>query len=122
MDNIKVGALIKNLRKEKKLTQLQLAEKLNISDKTVSKWERGLGCPDISLIIELSKIFSVDTESILAGELGKGKYKTANIKRIKFYVCPYCGNLITSFNEVSTVCCGRIMSETNRKKQVMKKS
>ena len=116
MDNIKVGALIKSLRKEKNLTQLQLADKLNISDKTVSKWERGLGCPDISLIIELSKIFSVDTESLLAGELGKGKYKTANIKRIKFYVCPYCGNLVTSFNEISPVCCGRVMSEAKPQK------
>ena len=116
MDNKKVGTLIKNLRKEKKLTQLQLAEKLNVSDKTVSKWERGLGFPDISLVIELSKIFSVDTESLLSGELGSGKYKTANIKRIKFYVCPYCGNLITSFGEVSPVCCGRIMNEAKPQK------
>ena len=57
MDNAKIGALIRRLRKEKKMTQLQLALKLHISDKTVSKWERGLGCPDVSLIGQLSGIF-----------------------------------------------------------------
>lgn len=116
MDNVKFGTLIKSLRKENKLTQLQLADKLKISDKTVSKWERGLGFPDISLVIELSKIFSVDTESLLSGELGSSKMKSINVKKIKFYVCPYCGNLITSFNEVSAVCCGRIMIEAKPKK------
>ena len=50
MDNEKVGALIRSLRRENRMTQLQLAEKLHISDRTVSKWERGLGCPEISLL------------------------------------------------------------------------
>ena len=45
MDSQKIGKLIKTLRKEKQLTQMQLAEHMNISDKTITKWERGLGCP-----------------------------------------------------------------------------
>ena len=60
MDNVKIGNLINKLRKEKGMTQLQLAEKLHISDKTVSKWERGLGCPDVSLLTDLSGVFGVD--------------------------------------------------------------
>ena len=65
MNNIKIGNLIYTLRKEKQLTQLQLAERMNISDKNVSKWERGLGCPDISLLPDLSKILEVNLEELL---------------------------------------------------------
>ena len=54
MDSQKIGKLIKTLRKEKQLTQMQLAEHMNISDKTISKWERGLGCPDISFFPKLT--------------------------------------------------------------------
>jgi transcriptional regulator with XRE-family HTH domain len=50
LDCGKVGALLYRLRKEKGMTQWQVANQLNISDKTVSKWERGLGCPDVSLL------------------------------------------------------------------------
>ena len=60
MNPEKVGNLILQLRKEKNLTQKQLSELLGISDKAVSKWERGLGCPDISLLNDISKIFNVN--------------------------------------------------------------
>ena len=50
MDNTKVGELIRRLRKESHMTQQQLAEKLHVSDKAVSKWERGMGCPEVSLM------------------------------------------------------------------------
>ena len=56
MDSIKTGALIRRLRTEKGFTQRDVAEKMNISDKTVSKWERGWGCPDISLLGELAEL------------------------------------------------------------------
>ena len=65
MDNEKIGNLIYKLRKENRMTQLQLAERLHISDKTVSKWERGLGCPDVSLLTDLSRVFGVDLEKLL---------------------------------------------------------
>ena len=67
MDNGKIGQLIQKLRKENNLTQLQLAKKMNISDKAVSKWERGLGCPDIELLTQLAEIFNVDLEKLLSG-------------------------------------------------------
>ena len=64
MDYEKTGALILYLRKEKGLTQKQLADMLNISDRAVSKWERGLGMPDISLMPEISEIFGVNIEKL----------------------------------------------------------
>ena len=111
MDNIKTGALIRRLRKEHNMTQLQLAQKLNISDKAVSKWERGLGSPDVSLLSELSEIFCVDISNILSGELKKSDPKTADMKKMKFFICPHCGNLITSFVSPYVSCCGRTLSE-----------
>ena len=71
MDQIKTGALIKQLRKEKMLTQKQLAELLNVSDKAVSKWECGNGCPDVSLLSELADIFGTDINILLSGEINK---------------------------------------------------
>ena len=109
MDNAKIGALIRRLRKEKQMTQLQLAMQLHISDKTVSKWERGLGCPDVSLIGQLSGIFEVDIQNLLAGELSINGVLGGNLKRIKFYVCPNCGNLVYALTDVSITCCGKKM-------------
>lgn len=69
MNSVKVGQLILSLRKERNMTQKAVADKMNISDKAISKWERGLGCPDITLLGDLSHIFGVDIEQILQGEL-----------------------------------------------------
>lgn len=68
MNNQKIGNFIKILRKEKGYTQKQLADKLNITDRAISKWERGLGCPDISLLEDLSKHLDVSILEILKGE------------------------------------------------------
>ena len=75
MDCQKVGDLIYRLRKEKQLTQKELANQIGISDKTISKWERGLGCPDVSLLKDLSEIFQINIEKILDGKL------TSNIRK-----------------------------------------
>ncbi len=107
MDCKKVGILIHGLRKEKKLTQKQLADAMNISDKTISKWERGLGCPDVSLLHELSDVLNVNIEKILLGDLDPNNADGGNMKKIKFYVCPTCGNVITSTGEADLSCCGR---------------
>lgn len=111
MDCQKVGSLIRQLRLERKLTQLQLGELLEVSDKAVSKWERGLGCPDLSLISRLASFFCVDMESLLAGELHQGSVLGGNMKRTVFYVCPECGNLVTSTVPPSITCCGRRLQE-----------
>ena len=107
MDNRKVGELIRKLRKENHLTQVQLAEKLHVSDKTISKWERGTGSPEVSLMTELSHIFEVDIENLISGELNRNHVLGGNMKKMKFYVCPDCGNLITSMTDASITCCGR---------------
>lgn len=107
MDNIKIGKLIYTLRKERNLTQLQLAECMNISDKTISKWERGLGCPDVSLLSELSKLFEVDLEKLLSGKLDINETLGGNMKKLQFYVCPNCGNVITAMTDTTITCCGK---------------
>lgn len=107
MNPEKIGSLIFQLRKEKNLTQKQLGEKLELSDKTISKWERGLGCPDISLLRDISKIFNVNIEKILLGDLQENDINGGNMKRIKFYVCPNCGNVINSTGDGDFSCCGR---------------
>ena len=68
MDYKKIGQFISTLRKNKKLTQEQLANKLNITKNAVSKWERGLSLPDISIIIPLSEILGVSLYDLLKGE------------------------------------------------------
>ncbi len=117
MDCIKGGKLISELRKESKMTQKQLAEIMNISDKTISKWERGLGCPDVSLLHELSDILKVNIEKIVSGDLESNYTNGGNMKKIKFFVCPQCGNIITSTNEAEVSCCGRKLTALVAKPQ-----
>ena len=62
------GLTIKNLRKQMKLTQSQLAEKLNVSDKTISKWETGKGLPDIALIESIAKALNISISELMTGE------------------------------------------------------
>ena len=68
MDKEKTGQLITELRKEKGLTQKQLADALNVTDKAVSKWERGLSFPDISMLEPISELLGVSIMELLAGE------------------------------------------------------
>lgn len=107
MDCGKVGEGLVALRKEKRLTQRQVADALNISDKAVSKWERGLGCPDVSLLGGLSALFGVPIEKILSGDLHPSDADGGNMKKLKFYVCPACGSVVTATGESEISCCGR---------------
>ncbi|MTI47260.1 helix-turn-helix domain-containing protein [Sporosalibacterium faouarense] len=107
MDCVKIGKLIAKLRKEKKLTQRNIADALGIQSKTVSKWECGLGCPDLSLWPELSAILGVDMKQMMEGEIEKNKPDNGNIHKVRFYVCPSCGNILVSTGSASIFCCGR---------------
>ncbi len=109
MDCKKTGELIYQLRKDKNLTQKQVADKMNISDKTISKWERGVGLPDISLLRELAIILEVSVDSILSGEINTNDTLGGNMNKIKFYVCNKCNNLITTTGEATISCCGKTM-------------
>lgn len=70
MDNEKFGKFIQKLRKENNLTQKQLGEKLNITDKAISKWERGLSFPDISMLNSLADTFHITVTELLNCEIG----------------------------------------------------
>lgn len=107
MDCLKIGNLILKLRKEKNLTQKQLADAMNISDRTISKWERGLGCPDVSLLTELSDILNVNIRDILSGSLISNDFIGGNMKNSKYYVCTFCGNIVLSTGNATISCCGR---------------
>lgn len=100
------GDTIKKLREKKKLTQKQLAEKLTVTDKAVSKWETGRGFPDISLFSELAGALSVSVPELLTGDIAANANVSANMKRSKFYVCPICGNVIHAMGEGAFSCCG----------------
>lgn len=115
MDGAKVGALIKKLRTENGMTQAQLAERLIVSDKAVSKWERGMGCPDISMLNEISALFGISTDTLLSGEMQAGERNGGNMKRIKFYLCRECGSIFTSSGTGEISCCGRKLSPLEAK-------
>lgn len=110
MDCAKIGKLIEHLRKEKGLTQKEVAEQLNISNKTVSKWECGKGAPDVSLWEGLSAILGADILKLLQGELNPNRLDIGKIENIRFYVCPSCGNILTSTGKAGISCCGRRLS------------
>ena len=107
MDQKKTGALIRVLRLEKGLTQQGLAELLGVSNRAVSKWERGLGSPDLSLLPALSLQLGVDLAGLLSGGLPEPDNTGGSMKHIRFFVCPQCGDLITATGEAAVSCCGR---------------
>ena len=106
MDRYVTGSMIKSLREEQHLTQAELACKLFVSEKTVSKWETGRGYPDISIREELAKALGVSLIELMTGEQIKNLNRSANMKRIRFYVCPICGNIITAAGDAVISCCG----------------
>lgn len=88
------------------MTQRELAERLMISDKTVSKWERAKGYPDISLLEPLAKVFHISVSELLAGQIQTNRNPSANILNSVFYVCPVCGNTIHAMGELALSCHG----------------
>ena len=106
MNQYVTGAVIKELREKKKITQLELAEKLGVSDKTVSKWETGKGYPDITLLEPVAAAFSISVAELISGNTIHNANVSANMLRSKFYVCPVCGNVIHSMGEAAIHCHG----------------
>ena len=105
-DNYVTGAVIKKLRENKKMTQEELAEKIYVTSKAVSKWETGRGFPDISLLEPLAKALGISVIELLSGDCVQNRNKAANMAKIQIYVCPVCGNVIQSAGEVLVSCCG----------------
>lgn len=106
MNHYITGAAIRALREQNHLTQQQLAEKLCVSDKAISKWETGKGFPDISLIAPLAQILRVSIPELLSGEQIVNTNRSANMLKSNLYVCPICGNIFHSTGSAMVSCCG----------------
>lgn len=106
MNNYVTGSAIKTLREAKGLTQSQLADKICVSAKAVSRWETGKGFPDISLIEPLSSALGISVIELMSGDCVTNRNVSGNMQRSGFYVCPVCGNVIHSMGEALVSCCG----------------
>ena len=106
MDTYITGQTIKNLREKKGLTQAELADKIGVSSKAVSKWETAKGLPDITLIETIANALSVSAMELMTGNAVVNQNISSNILRSKFYVCPLCGNIIRTVGDAVISCCG----------------
>ena len=110
MNQYVTGAVIRELREKNKMTQLQLAERLGVSDKTVSKWETAKGYPDITLLEPIAEVFKISVTELISGNTVHNANVSANMLRSKFYVCPVCGNVIHSMGEAAIQCHGILLT------------
>lgn len=106
MNSYVTGAVIRRLRELRGLTQAELADKIDVSSKTVSKWETGRGLPDISLLEPLSAALGVSVMKLLSGDAVTNRNPSANMLRSRIYVCPVCGNVVHAMGEAVVSCCG----------------
>ena len=106
MNTYVTGATVKQLREAKHITQAELAERIGVSSKTVSKWETGKGLPDISLLQPLAQALGISVIELMNGEQITNRNVSANMLRTKFYVCPICGNILHSTGSALVSCCG----------------
>ena len=110
MNQYVTGTVIRELREKNRMTQLQLAERLGVSDKTVSKWETGKGYPDITLLEPIARVFRVSVTELISGNTVQNANVSANMLRSKFHVCPVCGNVIHSMGEAAIHCHGILLA------------
>jgi len=104
------GLLIRQRRREMGLTQEALAARIHVSAKAISKWERGAGMPDAAIIPALSAVLGVSADSLLSGRVNTNPPDGGNMKRIRFYQCPDCGNILTTTGKAELTCCSRRLS------------
>ena len=100
------GEAIKALREKCGMTLAELAGKIGVSDKAVSKWETGRGLPDITLVEPIASALGLSVGELFAGEQIVNRNRGANMLKAKLYVCPICGNLIQAAGDASLSCCG----------------
>lgn len=111
MNNYELGKIIKKVREKKGLTQLELANIIGVSDKTISKWETSKGLPDITLIEPLAKALNISVIELISGYYVVNNNKSSNIEKSKLYVCPICSNIIHSMGKAVITCCGVTLPE-----------
>lgn len=106
MDRYVTGGVIRAFREKMGMTQSELAQRLNVSDKTVSKWETGRGLPDITLLEPLAAALQVSLTELFSGTDIVNANRGGNLLRSRLYVCPVCGNVIHSLGDAVISCCG----------------
>ena len=106
MNTYVTGVTIRELREKQNMTQAELAEKIGVSSKTISKWETAKGLPDITLLQPLAQALGISVIELLNGECVTNQNISGNMLRCKFYVCPICGNIIHSTGSAVVSCCG----------------
>ena len=106
MNTYVTGSTVKQLREARKMTQAELARKIGVSSKTVSKWETAKGLPDISLLQPLAQALGISVIELMNGEHIANQNRSANLLRSKFHICPLCGNIIHSTGNAVVSCCG----------------
>ena len=106
MNSYVTGATIKHLRESRRLTQAELADRIGVSSKTVSKWETAKGLPDVSLLQPLAQALGISVIELMSGEPVINKNVSANMLRGRFYICPICGNAIHTLGNTVVSCCG----------------
>lgn len=111
MDNYITGKTIKKLRENKNMTQLELANIINVSDKTISKWETSKGLPDVTLLEPLARALNISVAELMSGECNVNQNKSSNMLKSKIYVCPICGNVIHTLGSTMISCCGITLIE-----------
>ncbi|MBR2401393.1 MAG: helix-turn-helix domain-containing protein [Lachnospiraceae bacterium] len=110
MNQYVTGAVIKELREKKNMTQAEFAQRLCVSAKTISKWETAKGYPDISLLEPIASVLGVSVTELISGNTVSNGNVSANILRSKFYVCPVCGNIVHSMGESVIQCHGILLT------------
>ena len=106
MNTYVTGNTIRLLREGRNMTQAELAEKIGVSSKTVSKWETAKGLPDITLLQPLAQALGISVIELMNGEHITNQNISANLLRSKFYVCPLCGNILHTTGHTLVSCCG----------------
>ena len=106
MNTYVTSAAIKALREKQNLTQAELADRIGVSSKTISKWETAKGLPDISLLQPLAQALNISVIELMNGQPIVNRNTSANMLRSKFYVCPLCGNVLCSTGNSLISCCG----------------
>lgn len=101
-----IGRVIRDLRERAGMTQAELAGRLGVSDKAVSKWETGRGYPDISLVESLAAELGVSAAELLAGCAVTNTNTAANMLRSQLYACPVCGNVLVATGACHVSCHG----------------
>lgn len=109
MNSYITGHTIRKLREARKLTQIELANLIDVSSKTISKWETAKGLPDISLLEPLASALGISVLELISGDAITNQNKCANLLRSKIYVCPICGNIIHAMGESVISCCGIVL-------------